>query len=187
MRAPCVIIQVVTTSWSKQARGGPLATLRNAVPERLPFPATQVAEDQCCLVHHVDYADLHGFTRPDREHIEQHSTLPVVLHDSVGFFFEDTRLHVEFGGLYAPDNRPSILYGYAGFGAPQRSVPREPFALNVGEIGQIRYLGRFSVGEEGYTPYRKRVYTVGWLTDFRASTFTVCTLQHQFASMPNVW
>ena len=43
---PHFVVQIIVVQWTKRARGGPLATSRNSVPERLVLPTT--------MTHHQD-------------------------------------------------------------------------------------------------------------------------------------
>jgi len=184
---PRLVVQIVTTNWRKSARGGPLATFRNAVPERLPLPAVPREEGVACLLHQAEYDERDRFARPAREWLKQPTSLPLVLHGCVGIYLQDGILRIAFEGPYALDTGPGILAGYERLGAPGRTMPHEPFTLRAGKWGQIRHMGRFSAGSDGYTFYQKRVYNIGWLAEVTAAVLTASRPGHQFVSLPNVW
>lgn len=185
--SPIIVVQVIVTHWTKRARGEPHATLRNSVPERLSLPAQMGARRPLCVVHDVSYGEWNDFSAPISDQVLEHDHLPILLHGCGGLRIGGGELRIIFEGSYDADLAPSVLPDYGAMGMPRRAVPLRPFALRPGQWGEIRYLGRRSVGPEGLHVYRKCVYNIGWFSDWSPRVFIQTQPQRRFDSMPNVW
>jgi hypothetical protein len=69
--SPTLIVQHIVIQWTKSARGGRLAELRNKTPHALGLPTLSAPTDNRprFVVHRVDYHDQNEFTKPFREQI----------------------------------------------------------------------------------------------------------------------
>lgn len=67
-----IVIQHIESYWTKQSRGSPAATLRNAVPET--FPISIPFESKGVVLHEVNYYEHHHFKNPviDYREIDEH-------------------------------------------------------------------------------------------------------------------
>lgn len=97
-----VVVQWISTSWTKRSRGEPAATLRNAVPDGLPLPDLTMP-----LLHRVTAREADGFLL----HEEVSHELP---HRQVVLQPVDDGLRVQveppFGVPVRP-HRPHIILG----------------------------------------------------------------------------
>lgn len=57
-----IVIQVIHTRWTKQARGGRLAALRNRLPKELPIFTGESVSD--LLLQRIDFSDADSFSNP---------------------------------------------------------------------------------------------------------------------------
>ncbi len=212
--APRVIVQVIVVTWTKRARGGSLATRRNAVPERLALPedVAQRQGDYALFSQTVTFDESNDFAAPIAETVRTFDDIPVPLGKDVYLSLHDDILSVAFRDpapyvprfppdafrdYHGPDRKapvqpapmtaPGTLMAYRGMGAPARPVPATPLALRLGEWGQFRYLGRHSATWDGPHVYKKYVYNVGWLWDVSTRVFVDTEPHRRYASMPDVW
>lgn len=64
-----IAVQTITTTWTKKARGGPLATLRNRVPKRF---ALQLLEGSSSLIWHaIRFSEDNRFQIPSAETVSE--------------------------------------------------------------------------------------------------------------------
>ncbi len=57
-----IIVQIIDIEWTKKSRGAPQATLRNSVPESLPFGKHDLG--QGVFVQSIRYSEIDAFTDP---------------------------------------------------------------------------------------------------------------------------
>jgi len=215
--SPQIIAQIIVATWTKRARGAPLATRRNSVPERLVLPddVTRRRDAPALVVHTVAFDQSNDFAAPTADGVRWLGDLPASLERVVEIIPHDDTLFVRFVG-YAPyvpefppgslrDPRgsrvsasapsppgrpmagPGIVTEYYGLGAPARSVPLTPLVLRLGEWGQLRYLGRHQVTWGENHVYKKYAYNIGWLRDISPRIFVDTQPAHRYDSLPNVW
>src|SRR5262245_43942324 len=141
-----VVIQEVHTSWTKDSRGAPGATARNAVPERLAF--TTSVGHHAVLEHLARYGEESGFVAS--ETVTSYDAPASLRYGCVRVVVDDSRVQVIW--RYDP--------GYIG--APERDEgpPKEAFVVSLGQWGRVRYNGRLTSDEGGWW-YRKVVLNVG--------------------------
>jgi hypothetical protein len=126
-----VITQWVRTSWTKQSRGGPAATLRNAAPVGFTLPAVRFP-----LVHEVLMSEADGF--------EPHTSLRDEVPARSGV------LLTEAGG------RLRVLLVAAGFALPRRRQRPPAVWLQPGQWlrWQINYRFSWPSSRGGAWSYR---------------------------------
>lgn len=147
MSRPVIIIQRVTTSWTKDARGGENAALRNRVPAAVAIPTRDLrAVDNGPIVHEVAFGAAYKFRRPTKNDVSTLS-LPLVL-GCVSITGTDSGLGIKF------------RYNLADGGAPERGWMRKDVKIGLGEWAQVIYNGRFSWAEAGWS-YQKVVVNAG--------------------------
>ena len=56
-RKPVLLVQEITTRWTKVSRVGPLARVRYTVPEQMPFPVDSVSGSKAQVIFHSVYFD----------------------------------------------------------------------------------------------------------------------------------
>jgi hypothetical protein len=108
------------------------------------------------------------------------------LTSAVGLHLTGNTLRVMFEGPYPYESELPPVFD-ALMGAPSRRVPRCPFALQVGEWGHIRYVGRLPAGWDGVTYYQKWVYNIGWFSSVSPRAFLANAPHHRYENMPDVW
>jgi hypothetical protein len=203
-------VQIVVVVWTKRARGGPLATRRNSVPERFVLPkAVTEHRGNEIITQTIIFNESNDFAAPTSETVRVLGDLPVSLEGCIQLVQRDDTLVTmltnyapyvpefppgsfrEHPGLQRalvsqPVIEPSIVTDYRGMGAPGRSVPLIPLVLRMGEWGQLRYLGRHAGIWSSYHVYKKYVYNIGWLQDVSPRLFIDSEPHHRYDSMPDV-
>lgn len=171
-----VVMQVLTTSWTKRSRGGANAERRNAVPQALPLPRMERPLSPAYVVHSVGFYEYEDFQPSEKQ-------APRVLALTAPLAFsnlvllpnaEERTVKVTVDGKVEEpvgggrdDAEPSLLPGNAGGG--RTSAGR--FVLAEGEWGQVAYNRRFSY-EDGWA-YRKWVFNIAVARALQADLFTV--------------
>lgn len=204
-----IVAQVICTIWSKRFRGGAQAALRNSVPERLALPPLPVLPDNpiVSIIHQVAYGERNAFVaygvrtafgNPRWDRILVGPGVSTPLTPAVGLHCsddEDRSIRIvfespHFESFYPVDiEQPAVVE--LRMGAPFRRAPRSPFALQCGEWGQIRYMGRWNRCYKGeMAEYQKWVCNVAWLpadAPMSPNLFLETQPSRRFDSLPDVW
>lgn len=161
-----LIIQEIKLKWTKQSRGAPNATRRNAVPSTLSLsnftpPKSTVTSPH--ILHHQTVFD-------EAQNFDPHETLNI--HE-----VDPPNRHFKFGCLH-PHFSPQMVeisfdYTSSCGGAPDRSAPAQTvLKLQSNEWGQIIYNGRFSLGYSGDWYYQQFTFKIAlldeWASEHRA-------------------
>lgn len=174
-----ILVQHITSSWSKASRGGPPAARRNAVPEALPLPTEAAGKRGDTLIQHtVSYGEDNDFASP--------------LHDSLtaggAGVIRVGCVRVE---PLAGAARVAFEYDPRAAGMPPRDThPRAAaktgFELGAGEWGRVLYNGRFSSDEGGWW-YRKTVVNVACCDEVKAEVFVSTRPLYTIDRMVVLW
>ena len=157
-----LVVQAIEVWWTKEARGEPLATPRNRLPEifELPFksfppkPATPGY-----IRHDLSWGEANEFQKPLSEKVEVLEFSGEIKNRLLNFRLVGDSMKVGFERSYGARPQGNVLFNYTRLGAPARTVPLEIFTLQAGEWGQVRYNGRFSWNTAW--KYEKWVYNIG--------------------------
>jgi hypothetical protein len=130
-----VIVQSIKSVWTKNSRGGRLATLRSAVPEALALPFRGGSPQAAFILHEVVYHESNNFSKPLTDSLKTVQSLSL-----------------EVGCVTIERNEESVVVKYEHglrCGAPVRfgeggQEALKKFALGAGETGRVAYNGRFS-------------------------------------------
>lgn len=156
-----VLLQCITTAWTKRSRGAIGASRRNRLPETLPLPANRpgppghvLHQTADILYHHVHYDEWNGYQGPYQQYwIAQSSQFP----DRTVFWFHGDPRRV-FGSvpmtlIRESDTLQIELCWNQVRGAPSRYPKWEPFpgyikqeksALALGQWAQVRFNAKSS-------------------------------------------
>lgn len=169
-----VLIQEISTLWSKAARGGPLAGARNSVPESLELPAgipgllpggpkfprvfpqpSQGQETREIYAHHAAYRACTRFAAPAGE---SWTRLTLCSHEptTVSWDLNEPPLKITTG------DHLNIEFHWADIGySPRRSRPATHKELAIGQWLRLRYNVRVAHEECGWH-YYKCVLNIGY-------------------------
>jgi hypothetical protein len=174
-----ILVQHITSGWSKASRGGPSAARRNAVPEELPLPTAGAGKRGDTLIQHtVFYGEGNDFASPSHDALTAEGAGVI----RVGC----VRVEPLAGGV-----RVVFEYDPRRAGAPPRDThPRASaktgFELGAGEWGRVLYNGRFSSDEGGWW-YEKTVVNVGCHDEAKAEAFVSTPPQYTINRMARLW
>lgn len=154
-----VVLQLISTSWTKRSRGGPWAQLRNATPLSLPLPLELAADEGAAYwLHQVSFSEMHRFQDPSVR---------------MDVWRGKATVEVEAFRMERTEDGVRVLLNHNRMGAPggreewsgnTRGQPHEElFRLSSGEWGRAVYNQRelyFDSGEWGFNKY---VLNVGLL------------------------
>jgi hypothetical protein len=170
---PILLVQHISTSWSKASRGGPRAGVRNAVPVALPFSKLVPSETRSVL-HEVQFNERTEFT-PHEEVIIDGGILP-----------RGKALCITAGrdadGAWA-------LYDYSTEcgGAPDRSGVRKRLTAPLDRWIRIVANGRFAPAWDGDWWYEKHVVNVGLFSSLAPYCFTATEPADVFEALAALW
>jgi hypothetical protein len=129
---PIVIVQVISTVWTKESRGAPNAELRNKTPEAIEVPIEPTSFDRpSLLLHKVTYGEFKNFQTPVCNQIE--------------IIEMPERFDSGCVSIYPTTESVKVIYEhcFAG-GAPYRHIRKE-FHINLRQWAQVVYNGRHSL------------------------------------------
>ncbi len=171
-----LLIQAISTEWTKTSRGGSNATRRNGVPEQLAIPVTfDPASTSGVMLHRVGYSEGNGFLVPHLDWIAVQAVPEegirynnfLVLHPSDG----SLRITCEWGNLP---------------GAPKRYPARVQTALEPDQWMRLRYNARLSRGE-GLWVYEKWIFNIAVLRTLSSRIFLDTEPSEIRSEMADLW
>jgi hypothetical protein len=141
-----IVLQRISTIWTKASNGGDGATARSATPEVLDLPALTSLPAAGFILHDVAYREADNF-QTFSEQIEQREQIDPIRYDCLEFAMQDRTLVV-------------TLLWEQGRGDPRRpAFPRTVWSFRPGQWGRITYNFRYA-GEHD-TIYEKCVISIG--------------------------
>ncbi|HMZ80015.1 MAG TPA: hypothetical protein PLL06_09970 [Acidobacteriota bacterium] len=170
-RKPVLLVQEITTRWTKVSRVGPLARVRYTVPEQMPFPVDSVSGSKAQVIFHSVYFDEeNSFSAP----LEKITASPYV--------FPGT------GCITAGHNGQHAWVTFVqSSGAPIRLHMRKTLWSLPGEWVQMMTNGRYAPGWHGHWWYIKTVVNAGLFFDLDKDVFTRYQPASQFNAMGHLW
>jgi hypothetical protein len=173
-----IIIQNINTAWSKQSRGGKLASERNAVPEALLFPLEKPRKSAGGLIEHcLAYTEWEGFSTASYSSLIEEPAGKIrtgcVLIEPVG-----GELKVIFEYDTARAGMP-IRY------SPPGGKPSTRMRLQAGQWGRVLYNGRTASEETWW--YDKVVINVGLFKTLREDVFVSTQPTQVISQMARLW
>lgn len=161
-----IIVQRITTTWTKASRGAAAARLRNALPKVLRLPSEVFAAPMA--MHRVVFAESTGFDRS--ESVSRTASLAELAGRDLLLAAKDMELEVQF--IRDRNNAAVASRSYCDeTGAVVDRVPA--FALTVGQWGQLEYNGRYVDADTGNWWYGRTVVNIGLFAG--AATDRFCT------------
>jgi hypothetical protein len=135
-----LVVQHISTWWTKESRGAPMAAIRNAVPTHLPIPA-QVSERTSSVLHEVRFAEP---AFEPREELAVDADIAARL-----------KAPCITAGCGSQGAWVSYAYARDCGGAPDRTGMRKTLVAPMGTWVQIAANGRFPAAWEGPWTYEK--------------------------------
>jgi len=158
-------LQLLTTEWTKESRGGSGARLRNTTPLASALPESWRGEDDGSLrVHHVYFSEQRRFL--PREWTKVHKAKAVLEAEAfrVECSEEGLRVLLDHGRMGMP--------GRLEWSGVSRGEPYEElFRLTAGQWGRGVYNERIEYWDSGQWGYCKHVINVGLLRDASPELF----------------
>lgn len=170
-----VVVQSIKSVWTKNSRGGRLASLRAAVPEALTIPTEENFPRDGFVLHEVVYRESNEFGVPLAD------TLKAVRGDSleVGCVtVERAEEAVAVRYQHRPECGAPARFGWGG----RETV--KSFVLGPGETGRVAYNGRFR--RDGWW-YEKVVVNVGRCAELSPEVLTRSKPAHEIKGLAILW
>lgn len=174
-----IVIQKIHTAWSKNSRGGKLATERNAVPDALAIPAEKLQKPiQGMIEHSIIYSEWRGFPTPSSERF-------LLTRESDG--------KIRFGCLVIDPIGAGLKVifeydaRYAGMPVRHASRGGEPsiyMQLQPRQWGRVLYNGRFSANNWWY---EKTVVNIGLFEKPEEDLFISNQPDQVISQMAKLW
>lgn len=144
---PLVLLQTITTQWSKAARGAPTAARRRGVPEALLVPAALPSTTEMAVIcHEVRYGERDGFQMPEFSTV-QRDVLSGTLHaHNLNISLDGEVLRVDLAWTW---------------GAPMRRPVRGIMSAVLGEWGRVCFNYRTSSGYAARWVYGQVIANIG--------------------------
>ncbi|WP_257459374.1 hypothetical protein [Archangium lipolyticum] len=156
-RVSGLVVQLLTTEWTKESRGGPGARTRNATPPALVLPKVWTQpEDASFRLHHVYFSEQRGFLPRQWTDVRRGKHFVEVEAFRVEQVEAGVRVLLDHGKMGLPGSRE-----WSGMARGQRH--EELFRLSPGEWGRGVYNERIQYWETGHWGYCKHVLNVGML------------------------
>ncbi len=158
-------LQLLTTEWTKESRGGSGARLRNTTPLAMALPEPwRGTHDGVLRVHHVYFSEQRRFL--PREWTKVHKEKAFVEAEAfrVEWSEEGVRVLLHYGRMGMPGQ-------LEGSGASRGEPHEELFLLSPGEWGRGVYNERVPYWDTGHWGYCKHVLNVGLLHDASPDLF----------------
>ena len=142
-------VQLIVVEWTKQSRGAPGSTQRNAVPEVWPLTGHPSAR---LSVQQVRFVEYDGFQKPSVKWRSDPKE-PQICELGLGFAERGQSLEIAFRNRYrASYDRPKNA---------ERRQMKSIASLQKGSVAQIRTNARLT-SIEGDWSYLKSVYNIAW-------------------------
>lgn len=172
MRAPhpLVVIQHISTIWTKASRGGINAGTRTQTPEVLELPALAFPLlESGVLVHEVVYAERDRFQYPG-EKLEQLERTDPFRYDCLKLELSQSVLSV-------------ALEWERNQGVPRRpNYPKRGWSLQEDQWGSVIYNLRLPFGE-GMWSYEKHCLSIGWFHAYSPHLFLEAEPAHRYRDL----
>jgi hypothetical protein len=167
-----IVLQRISTIWTKVSRGGAGATARNATPEVLELPPLAGVPAEGFILHDIAYREDDDFQSPS-EQFEQHEQTDPIRLDCLEFAVDDHALVV-------------TLVWEQGRGAPRRPpFPRTVLSFRPGQWGRISYNFRCA-GERDWI-YEKCVMSIGLFPAYSSRLFLEKEPAYIYRDMAPLW
>ena len=168
-----VLVQVISSVWTKSARGEPLATQRNSVPEALPIPPTSLSgSDLVSVIHHIRYNETNAFVAPVQNDVQvQPFIKPLYPGDShVALQLLDDGIRVDL---------------HWRWGAPRRRQRIGLFILPAETWVQLQY--NYRTGGERAWRYCRDNINVGLAAALNPQFFVASPPSHRYIDLVDLW
>ncbi len=171
-----LLVQAISTEWTKASRGGSSAARRNGVLEQLPIPADLEAVSVASFVfHRVKYTEENEFLAP---HLDQVEVQPA---PEEGVRYNNLLV------LHPCDSTLRVICEWGNLsGAPKRYPTRAETVLQSDQWMRLRYNVRLS-REEGQWVYEKWVFNISMLRTPSARVFLDTEPSKVQSEMADLW
>jgi hypothetical protein len=169
-----LIVQSITTIWTRRSSGGAAATLRNAVAKALPLPAEAAfAAPPATILHSVRYHEQDNFAQASHSRLE---TLPGIAVRRVNEL-----------AIYPQPGAVRVAAEWSGYGgAPHRHPVPNLLLLGPDTWGRVSFNMRTG-GDDAPWTYTNYVINIGYYAAFHAACFVATQPLAQPAFMANLW
>ncbi len=170
-----LVLQLLTTEWTKESRGGSGARLRNTTPQGVVLPESLIgADDGTLRIHHVYFSERNNFlpregtnTRSGRSTFEEMEAFRVERTE------EGVRVLLDHGRMGLPGAHEWSWEMARG------NQYEELLSVRPGEWGRAVYNERISYWETSHWGYCKHVLNVGLLRDASPDVFLATEPAHE--------
>lgn len=171
IRKPVLLVQEITTRWTKVSRVGPLARARYAVPEQMLFPVDSVPDPKARVIFHsVHFGEENSFSTS----LEKITASPYIFPGTGSIAIDHNGQHVWVTFVQSS-------------GAPIRLHMRKTLCSPPGEWVQMMTNGRYAPAWHGHWWYTKTVVNAGLFFDLDKDIFTRRQPASQFNAMGHLW
>ncbi|HEY8596775.1 MAG TPA: hypothetical protein VIL85_00015 [Thermomicrobiales bacterium] len=168
---PIAIMQILQRTWTKAARGAPLAAQRRRLPDALPLPRVLLGEPPPrYLVQRAEFTATIPFGEPSRLTIRQETT-------AAPRRFDNIEIRPLLGALQV-----NLRWAW---GAPWRWSRHGLFTLRPGTWGRVEYNYR-SGGDEAWT-YAHYVINIALTSTPTARLFLDSAPDHRYRDLARLW
>jgi hypothetical protein len=170
---PIIILQHITTSWTKATRGAEGREVRARLPRAYPLPSGIVLPPGSCLIHNVRRAerDLYVVSQEYRVTPELSPRMGAESERAVRLCEQDDVLTVSFACT-------------SECGKPWRASPGA-IELRRGDVGRVRFNGRFRSYEESW--YEDKIVNVAYGCSYALGVFTESEPTATLDALVDLW
>jgi hypothetical protein len=178
-----VIIQVINVSWTKAARGGSLARLRNKVEKTYLLEIKGIGiEEKKVLVNEIYFSEGNKFQSPVNNKIMVLEAEDIYKIKNVEVNRKENSLMVVLNSEGMNPKRWKMDSTGTRF-----PIKQTAFELLKGKWGQIRYNNRFSSFSTGNWFYEETTINLAFCDKFNPDLFTSTKPDCTFSCMATLW
>jgi hypothetical protein len=160
-----LVIQLLTTEWTKESRGGPGAQPRNTTPLAMALPDSWAGmEDSGFRLHHVYFSEQRRFQPREWTEVRGGKAFVEVEAFRIERTPEGVRVLLDHGRMGMPG-------ALEWSGMSRSEPPEELLRLEPGQWGRGIYDERLPYWETGHWGYCKHVLNVGLLHEAGVDVF----------------
>lgn len=158
-KACILLIQEITTWWTKASRGADRATLRTAVPQALSLPTSlHSVSEPTLLSHQVRYDEKNDFRVPLSSTLSTQPFHQTLHRDNIVISLNQSVAQIHLGWI---------------FGTPRRHSVHNILTIAPSEWGQVCFNYRYTTGDGGPWRYALWVFNIGLFFTCQPDIFQV--------------
>ena len=177
-----LIAQIIQTTWTKAARGGRKASLRNAVPLAFPIPSSV----DCFAIQSLNFGEQNGFVAPILQSLEERELASPLLYDwkSLRLQWDGRDMVASFRWSAWGAGAPKMISTWENEGGNEEGFQHD-LLVPLDKWVRLRWMGRFSCMDSGQWWYEHTVANIAFMSSgVNPRLFIETTPSSEFRRLP---